>query len=525
MITVLNFYWRTFMKHLFLLSRSGMQSKVLALLMAGALPLLTNCTKAKFDETAQKPIYQPAPIPQLAPQSQAPQAPKQIGPQAQQPSAEVPPFIDNLGPRASDTDDRDRKRAPKTTAANQSDQNPPIQITIGNTSEPCPTACSGGSVRRVETQIQRPVKIQPISTVPCVGGKCTLTSYTQTYANPVSQVDILFAFDSNVNLGNQKFALNSKIRSFIERLPRLDYNIAVLNTQDATSSFFSPPSNPEKIVHANLTGSDREAVVDHVVRDMFDRVAALNSASFVGTSDAVLKQLDFAVSGNELLSNQAKGFFRPGAGLVIMMMTDERVGNLISKSNTCVERDQAREIYSKIARTKSLGIDPTTLIEAYSPMTFIGFEMMDSDAAMNANQKHSETLELLHLGDAFVFDLAKASSNPELMAAELRFSADRVSAAWMKRNIQVRSQTQLDPSSVCLVANGHLIPTNFVPEINEIRMASDTALRYMPSQGAQTKIEVLYCENGQTRNNSRYNEFAINPDCQTRLESFKSFGK
>jgi hypothetical protein len=56
-------------------------------------------------------------------------------------------------------------------------------------------------------------------------------------------------------------------------------------------------------------------------------------------------------------------------------------------------------------------------------------------------------------------------------------------------------------------------------------MASDTALRYMPSQGAQTKIEVLYCENGQTRNNSRYNEFAINPDCQTRLESFKSFGK
>lgn len=494
---------------------------------------MTNCTKAKFDETAQKPIYQPAPIPQRAPQIPPAQVPQQIGPQAQQPTPDVGTFKDGLGPRATDTDDRDRKRPPSHTATNQIDQVPPIQITIGNTSQPCPTACSGGSVRRIETRIQQPglaglagLAVQaPISTVPCVGGKCTLTSYTQAYASPVSQVDILFAIDSNVNLGNQKFALNSKIRSFIERLPRLDYNIAVLNTQDGTSSFFSPPSNPEKIVHANLSGADREAVVDRVVRDMYDRVAALNSASFIGTSDAVLKQLDFAVSGNELLNNQARGFFRPGAGLVLMMMTDERVGNLITKANTCVERDQAREIYSKIAHAKSLGIDPTTLIEAYSPMTFIAFELMDSDATMNANQKRSQTLEFLHLGDAFVFDLAKAAANPEIMSAELRFSADRVSAAWMKRNIQVRSQTQMDPSSVCLVANGRLVPTNFVPEINEIRMSSESALKYMPSQGVQTKIEVLYCENGQTRNNSAYNDFRINPDCQSRLESFRRLGK
>lgn len=503
-------------------AKSSFQAKFMLLLVTGAVPLLTNCSKAKYDETSQQPVFQTAPIPQARPLV-APQA-LPVGSQTKVEPG-VGRFKDSApGPVISDDDHGsrrrrgdDRRQEPESRRSGEPSVH--IEVDANPRTQPCPVLCSGV---KVETRVEQiPAPTQSVS---CVYGDCHLATYHQSYFMSVSKVDILFAIDSNVTLTQQKIALRQNIRNFLERLPRLDYNIALLNTQDNTSSLYFSPGHSEPVVHANLNlqDSDRSQTLDRAADDMADRMASLNSASFIGTSDQVLKKLDQAVSLPDLRVNQDRGFFRNDAGLIIVTLTDERVANLTAKPIVCVERSEAREVYRKIANLKSLGVDSLTMIENFRPLSFIGFAMVDSDAAMNAANRRSATLELLHLGDADVFDLAKATIDLKVMAADLRFAADRFSTSWMKRKFQIRPQSALNPGSVCLAVGDKLIPTNFVPEINEVRMDYRSAIKYMPRLNEETKIEVLWCENGQTRNNSNYNEFAINPGCQETLEKFRS---
>ncbi len=503
------------MKNLFAMVKANISHKILFGLFLGLSPIITNCSQAKYGETNKQ-----APLPGLA-------VPAVAAPAAKLPGAKTIPTgtikdIDGGTAKEStpelSSSGRKSTSGPIETLRNNDRQLP---IVIGNVApKPCPQQCVGTPVTTVRAL---PQQVAPIQNVPCKGGSCHKSPFVQSYVSPTQNVDILFVVDSNVSLSDQRFALFQNIDSFLNNLPsNLNYHMAVLNTQDLQSSLYAVPSKPEQVILADLSSlnaDDRAKSIEAAKQGIWDRIATLNTVNFVGTSENILKMFERAISSPELEKNQAKGFFRSDAGLVVVSLTDERVSNQVLHP-LCI--DLAKRIYEKIVALKSLGIKYHVLQTL--PIEFIGFAYLDSDEMMNQGRKvpfSSDMLELLHLADGVLFDLAKAAANIEQMKADLRFAGDQVFRMWMKKRFLIKPDIAMDPKSVCFVANGQLIPTNFVPELNEMRI-DPKAMRLLESSALSgLSTDVLWCENGEVNNNSRLNEYRINPTCIDLLSKFR----
>ena len=128
-------------------------------------------------------------------------------------------------------------------------------------------------------------------------------------------------------------------------------------------------------------------------------------------------------------------------------------------------------------------------------------------------------LELLHLADGVLFDLSRAMASTNQMRANLRFLGDQVGNMWMKRRFQLISPLA-DPKSVCFIAGNQLLPTNFVPELNEIRV-DPKAIHQIESNSVNgTSAAVLWCENGESENNSQLNKYRVNDSCVDLASKF-----
>ncbi len=485
----------------------------------GFVPLLTNCNKAQYGETAKQ-----APLPGLA-------APKVAAPAAKT----VPAVPAKAGSKSKLTDidggtpasDSKPEVLVTTTKSNPGTidvlriNNPPSPIVIGNApaTQPCPQQCSSALVPQIPV-VNAPA---PVQNVICKSGTCHKSPFVQTYMSLVQNVDVLFVVDSNSNLTDQRFAVFQNIESFLNNLPvNLNYHLAVLNTQDVQTSLYATPSNAEQIVNMDLTsvsGDDRAKIIEAAKQNIWDRISTLNTQSFTGTSDNILKILDRAISSPELEKNQAKGFFRRDAGLVVVSLTDERASNQVLHPSC---NDLARKVYDKISEIKTYAIQ--FHIRQVLPIEFIGFAMLDTVDPVTQAAKpilNSNMLELLYLEDGVLYDLDKAKLNLEQMRADLRFAGDRIGHMWMKRKFQIRPDQALNPETTCFVANGQQIPTIFVPEINELRVDPKASRLFEAAAGKGLNTDILWCENGENRIRLRSNEYAINSQCAEIASKFQ----
>ena len=113
-------------------------------------------------------------------------------------------------------------------------------------------------------------------------------------------------------------------------------------------------------------------------------------------------------------------------------------------------------------------------------------------------------------------------ASEQQMRADLRFAGDRVADTWMKKRFQIRASQPIDPSSVCIVANGQLIETNFVPEFNEVRVNPLRLAQLELAAKSGLTTEIIWCENSNTRNNSPFNTFEVNASCKATLERIQA---
>ncbi len=510
------------MKSLLSIGKTSLSSKLILVLFIGSVPFITNCSKAKYGETAQQ-----APVPTIVPPRPAAVAPaaRAAPPVAHSKTSGNVKSVDE-GPSNTDSDSGTSGSSRSTHSYADTDsgstETPHTHITINNgNSNPC------GVCSAPRQQQQVVVQTSPQS-LACEGGSCQKSHFVQSYVPSVQDMDILFVVDSTQNLQNERFALFHHIESFLKFLPTgMNYRFAVLNTQDIQTSLYATPSNPNQVMSADLMNAseaDRDARFEVLKKDIWDRIATMNTVVFEGSSLNTMRLLDRAVSSPALQTNQANGFFRNTAGLVIFSLTDETVKNQVLH-RSC--EDTAGNLYQKIANLKHLSI--SAHIEQALPIEFIGFAYLSSNQEMNSARGvpySSDMLQLLHLGDAVLFDLAPAIASPEQMKADLRYAGGGVSDTWMKKRFQIRADTPIDPSTVCFVANGELIATNFVPEINEVRIDNDPRVRQKLETAAASGLstEILWCENGKTRNNSAFNTFQVNATCRARLEQFRASG-
>lgn len=492
-------------------SKSKLSSKLILALFVGAVPFITNCSKASYGETTRQ-----APLPGLVAPRVATAAPARTvapAPKARVRSDGTIQVIDG-GDSTSGETTEGIHHVKISTPVDTSADAPRIHITIHD-ANPC-GQCSAPTVVTVIPQVLVP------QTVACEGGSCLKSHFVQNYIPAVQNMDILFVIDSSTSLTDERFALFTQIESFLKFLPvGMNYQIAVLNTQDLNTSLYAAPSNPSQVISADLTSisnADRDALLENIKRDLWDRIATLNTSPLVGSSQNILRLLDRAITSPELEKNQANGFFRAGAGLTILSLTNEQVDNQVLH-NQC--EDVAGNVYQKLENLKHLSVSVN--IEQSSPLEFIGFAYRSSDQIMNSKRGipySSDILQLLHLGDGVLFDLVDAMKSPEQMKADLRFAGDRVADTWMKRRFQIRADQPIDPASVCFIANGKVLKTNFVAELNEVRIDPEM-LPYLKANAKNgLSTDILWCQNGKTRNNSPANIFAKNESCEQKAREF-----
>ena len=519
------FFLEFIMKSFFTLINTSLKfggsHKIILALAIGFTPFMSNCSKAKYGETTkQAPVPAPAVAPKVLPADvkAVPQPAKAVGTMKDidgTPVKDTTPELSNPN--------RKPKANPFVEYTKPNEQQPVIVIGNRPVVNPCPQQCAGPQITAPPQVRVAPVQVVPVQNVPCVGGSCHKSPFVQNFTFPTQNVDILFVVDSNVSLNDQRFAVFQNIESLLNNLPtNINYRLAVLNTQDAQSSLYATPSQKEQVVKADLAllnSDDRAKALESAKQDIWDRISTLNTANFIGTSESIMKKLDSAITSPELEKNQANGFFRNDAGLVMVSLTDERVTNQVLHP-VCI--DLAKKIYEKIVRMKTIGVKFHVL--QVLPIEMIGFAYLDSDERMNHARNvpfNSDMLELLHLGDGVLFDLAKANANPEQMKANLRYAGDQIYHMWMKRRFQIRSDVPMDPKSVCFVANGQLLPTNFVPELNEMRVDPKVMRSIEQNVANGMSTDVFWCENGETNNTSRLNEYRINPSCVELVPKFQ----
>ncbi len=487
------------MKSLFATLNASLSSKFVLVLFLGAVPFITNCSK--YGESNKQ-----APLPPLAPKA-APAAAKVVTPATTKSNGVAGKMTDIDTKTTSDSVPTSSNATKQSDSASISlvrdfhDTTPTNHVyTIGGGCNPC----------SAQTQVQQAI---PVQTVACPGGDCHKSWFTQAYMSPVQNVDILFVIDSNELLKDQRFMMFHHIESFLSHLPtNLNYHFAVLNTQDANGSLYNAASNLNKVVVADLTSlnpEDRDRTFESAKQDIWDRIATLSTTNFIGTSEVILKKLEFAITSPELDKNQALGFFRPDAGLVVVSLTDEKLSNQTPHPECS---DLAFRLYQKMENMKAS--QDMNHIRQILPIEMIGFAYLTDENGMNYSQKvhNSDLLELLHLADGVVFDLARANANKEQMKADLRFSGDQVFNMWMKRRFQLTTQSA-DPKSVCFIANNQLLPTSFVPELNEIRVDYKAIRASEANATGGSSTAVLWCENGQLDNNSQLNKYRVNDSC------------
>ena len=165
--------------------------------------------------------------------------------------------------------------------------------------------------------------------------KCYEASFEQ--ADPrTNKIDFVFVAETTPSLASMRAAIAAGIGETISKLPSgTDYHIAVIAAHSDVRFDGKSPQDRSgkpssglggKLIGGNspvLKSSDFNGNMNALAAALRQRIMNMPSDPATDGGEAGLYSLDLAISGEQLVANQAKGMFRPEATQVVVFFSDE----------------------------------------------------------------------------------------------------------------------------------------------------------------------------------------------------------
>lgn len=134
-------------------------------------------------------------------------------------------------------------------------------------------------------------------------------------------VDLLFVVDSSASLNEERKRLATDLPAFVQALaPEMDYRIAVMLAHGPSSPhsgrLYSPAGVPKVLSSKSLSASQ---IQSYLSRTLGQSVADVDQANGEMMMDSLMRSLE----SGRYAELQAQGFYREGAALSIVFVTDE----------------------------------------------------------------------------------------------------------------------------------------------------------------------------------------------------------
>jgi hypothetical protein len=342
------------------------------------------------------------------------------------------------------------------------------------------------------------VRIQPVTqsfSAPQSGASCYTESFEQPNAPANPSVDILFVADTSHSMDNNRRKVADGITSLIRELPPGgDYRIGVMVAHGSRSPYSGllwriPNSNSnhsansqthpyvlssQQMNQSNLRGRMRALMAS--ARDYRGEQGETGLYSFLES----LKPAKFA-------ENQARGFYRPGAGLAVIFIADENDFCAVYPSSAQGMPGMTSAELALRNRDCAGGIAAQTVIDAAqaakgsSPVIF-GAVMHDDPTRQYWSHESFgwgyDSVVALSQGATIDIDQRDYDAGLEMLGSLIRSRIELITSRRLEHS-------PVDEATIQIRVDGVWQNGSFVPATNEVYLSAPSS--------AGSLVEINYC--------------------------------